>query len=112
MKIRNLLITTALAIALFPDVTTAEKLTLLLTKRCPNCLLSWVKFSHVDLSGADLRNSNLRGARFVNVNLTDADLSGADLRHAYLEGVSMQNTNLCGAIMMNGQKSPIGCWAK
>ena len=110
MKIRNIFITTAIALAFFPDVTTIEKITLLLTKRCSNCLLSWVKFSHVDLSGADLRDTNLRGTRFVHVNLAGADLRGADLRHAYLEGVSMKNTNLCGAIMMDGQKSSIGCW--
>ena len=110
MKIRNLLIATAIVVAIFPDVTTTEKVTLLLTRRCRNCLLSWVKFSHVDLSGADLRNTNLRGAKFINVNLTGADLRGVDLRHAYLEGVSMKDINLCGATMMNGQKSSIGCW--
>ncbi|MEM9001954.1 MAG: pentapeptide repeat-containing protein [Cyanobacteria bacterium P01_F01_bin.86] len=110
MKIRNVLLATAIAVALLPDAKTTEKMTLLLTKRCPNCLLTWVKFSHVDLSGADLRNADLRGAKFVNVDLTGADLRGVDLRHAYFEGVSMQDTNLCGAIMMNGQKSPIGCW--
>lgn len=110
MKVRNILLATAFAVALFPDTTTVEKAKLLITKRCRNCLLSWVRFANVDLSGADLRNTNLRGARFVNVDLTGADLRDVNLRHAYIEGVSMKDINLCGAIMMDGQKSSIGCW--
>jgi hypothetical protein len=110
MKLRNVLVLTVLLLALLPHEKSIERLQLLLTRRCPDCLLSWQEFVHVDLSGADLRNTNLRGSRFVDVDLTNADLRGADLRGAYFEAVTLRNTNLCGAIMMDGQKSTLGCW--
>lgn len=110
MKIAKLLVCTLVALLCLPSQKTIERTTLSLTNRCPDCLLSHANFYHVDLSGADLRNTNLRGTTFIEVNLNDADLRGVDLRNAYFEDVSLKNTNLCGAIMMDGQKSPTGCW--
>ncbi|HFL0276659.1 TPA: pentapeptide repeat-containing protein [Listeria monocytogenes] len=49
-----------------------------------------------DLTGADLRHTNLTnavlsGADLRHANLTNADLSGADLRHANLNWVNWQH---------------------
>lgn len=110
MKLRNILIMTPLVFAILPNGKMVERINLALTKRCTNCLLTWQEFVHVDLSGADLRDTNFKGSSFISVDFSNADLRGADFQNAYFEEVSMKNTNLCGAIMIDGQRSSIGCW--
>ncbi|MDB9527047.1 pentapeptide repeat-containing protein [Oscillatoria sp. CS-180] len=112
MKIRNILVMTPIVFFFLPNGKMAERVALHLTKRCTNCLLSWQEFVRTDLSGADLRNTNFKGSRFVNVDLSEADLRGANFEDAYFEAVNMKDANLCGAFMVDGQKSPIGCWKK
>ncbi|HAA0222270.1 TPA_asm: hypothetical protein GDK77_14910 [Listeria monocytogenes] len=56
------------------------------------------------LSGADLRHANLTnavlsGADLRHANLTNADLSGADLRHANLTNADLSNANLTNAVL-------------
>jgi uncharacterized protein YjbI with pentapeptide repeats len=58
--------------------------------------------SHVDLSGANLRLSNLssavlRGANFRGADLSSADLSSANLRGADLSHANLKLTNLSSA---------------
>ncbi|EIV7778508.1 pentapeptide repeat-containing protein [Listeria monocytogenes] len=60
-----------------------------------------------DLTGADLRHTNLSnavltGADLTHANLSNADLTGADLRHANLSnavltGADLRHTNLSNA---------------
>ncbi|HEL7118807.1 TPA: pentapeptide repeat-containing protein [Listeria monocytogenes] len=57
-----------------------------------------------DLTGADLRHTNLTnavlsGADLRHANLTNADLSGADLRHANLTNADLSNANLTNAVL-------------
>ncbi|HDI4206026.1 TPA: pentapeptide repeat-containing protein [Listeria monocytogenes] len=56
------------------------------------------------LTGADLRHTNLTnavlsGADLRHANLTNADLSGADLRHANLTNADLSNANLTNAVL-------------
>ncbi|EAC9164538.1 pentapeptide repeat-containing protein [Listeria monocytogenes] len=56
------------------------------------------------LSGADLRHTNLTnavlsGADLRHANLTNADLSGADLRHANLTNADLRHANLTNAVL-------------
>ncbi|HBM3560194.1 TPA: pentapeptide repeat-containing protein [Listeria innocua] len=56
------------------------------------------------LSGADLRHANLTnavlsGADLRHANLTNAVLSGADLRHANLTNADLSNANLTNAVL-------------
>lgn len=70
-------------------------------------LLSSYEDTIVDLSGADLTDAYLRGARLVNTNLgvqkfltphdERTDLSGADLSGAILLGANLKGANLKGA---------------
>ncbi|MBE9078459.1 pentapeptide repeat-containing protein [Romeria aff. gracilis LEGE 07310] len=109
MKLRYLIASTVAMALLMPTTTGWHRVRLLATRHCAHCYFRWAKFSHVDLSGADLRNADLRGARFDSVNLTGADLSGANLRGARLNQVILKDTNLCGAIMTDAVKSSVGC---
>ena len=54
-------------------------------------------FSGADLSGADLRMSNLSHADLRNTNLSGANLSGADLSGADLRNTNLSSTNLSHA---------------
>jgi hypothetical protein len=49
---------------------------------------------HIDLSGADLRDTILFGANLSNANLSDANLSGADLFSASLGGADLRDADL------------------
>ncbi|EAF3550096.1 pentapeptide repeat-containing protein [Listeria monocytogenes] len=56
------------------------------------------------LTGADLRHTNLTnavlsGADLRHANLTNADLSGADLRHANLTNADLRHANLTNAVL-------------
>lgn len=74
---------------------------LLLTKHCEGCRLVDVELRHVNLAGANLKNADLRWAKFESVDLSHADLSGANQRQAKFDGVVTYETNFCGATMMN-----------
>lgn len=110
MKLLKVIILMVIMLVVLPNQKTIERTTLLTTKRCNNCLLSWQEFKHIDLSGADLTNTNFNGSTFIDVDFSGADLRGAEFEGAYFEAVSLKGTNLCGAMMMDGQKSSIGCW--
>ena len=53
--------------------------------------------SRANLSNADLRDANLRGANLSNADLRCANLSNADLFGANLRGANLSNADLCGA---------------
>jgi len=48
----------------------------------------------VDLTGINLRYSDLRYANFIDVNFTNADLRGANLSDAYLRGSNFSYSDL------------------
>ncbi|MEP0914956.1 pentapeptide repeat-containing protein [Leptolyngbya sp. GB1-A1] len=50
-----------------------------------------------DLSGANLSSANLNSANLSGANLRDANLSGANLRDAYLSGANLSSANLNSA---------------
>ncbi|HBI2189106.1 TPA: pentapeptide repeat-containing protein [Listeria monocytogenes] len=59
-----------------------------------------------DLTGADLRHTNLSnavltGADLRHANLSNADLTGADLRHANLTNADLSNADLSNANLTN-----------
>ncbi|MBF8177690.1 pentapeptide repeat-containing protein [Herminiimonas contaminans] len=65
-----------------------------------NTMLATVKAAladDADLSDADLRGANLRGADLSDADLRGADLSGADLRDADLSGANLRGADLSGA---------------
>jgi uncharacterized protein YjbI with pentapeptide repeats len=110
VKYLKILLLTVVMLVMLPNQKALERAQLLWTKHCTGCLLSWEEFVGVDLSGADLQNTNFREAIFIDVDFSGADLRGAEFQNAYFEAVSMKDTNLCGATMIDGQKSSIGCW--
>jgi uncharacterized protein YjbI with pentapeptide repeats len=59
--------------------------------------LSETQLDEAALYGADLRNANLSGASLHGADLTDADLSGANLSDAYLIGANLHDANLSEA---------------
>jgi hypothetical protein len=59
--------------------------------------LSWANLSETDLSGADLRKASLAWANLREANLSGADLRGADLSHAYLVSANLSGAKLMGA---------------
>ena len=50
-----------------------------------------------NLTGANLTDANLRGAKLTGANLTGANLRGANLTDAYLTGANLRGANLTGA---------------
>jgi uncharacterized protein YjbI with pentapeptide repeats len=52
-----------------------------------------------DLSGADLRETDLKEADFTGVNLSEARLNGVDLTKAYLNAANLSGANLAGAYL-------------
>ena len=65
--------------------------------------LAGFDFSGLDLTGADLRFSNLKRANFRGTTLTGADLSFSALGHATFENADLTNANLsyCGLNQVN-----------
>ncbi|EAC2704501.1 pentapeptide repeat-containing protein [Listeria monocytogenes] len=59
-----------------------------------NAVLSGADLRHANLTNADLSGADLRHA-----NLTNADLSGADLRHANLTNADLRHANLTNAVL-------------
>ena len=60
---------------------------------------------YADLSGADLRDQNLRGAPLSFANLQGADLRGADLTFANAWNCDFRGADLRGAIFLKAQLS-------
>jgi uncharacterized protein YjbI with pentapeptide repeats len=52
---------------------------------------------HVDLSGANLRGADMIGGNLQGANLSGADLNGANLAEADLSGANLTSANLKGA---------------
>lgn len=80
--------------------TTTEELRDILIKHYLWLLSEGEEGTRADLSGMDLRNTNLSmtvlvEANLRNANLEGADLRGADLRKAALVGTCLRHTNLC-----------------
>ena len=69
-----------------------DKEKLLQTNRCPDCDLS-----EVDLSGLNLRNAFLPRANLQKANLIGTDLRGAFLQEAKLQEAKLINADLRGA---------------
>ena len=59
--------------------------------------LSGARLENLNLAESDLRGASLHSARLRNVNLDGADLSEADLRHSSLFGVSLRSSRLVRA---------------
>lgn len=104
MRFARILLSTLLTLVILQADTQIRLWRLRLTNNCPNCRLVGVDLRDIDLSGANLRNADLRWTRFDTVNLSGADLSGADLRNAQMNEVTVLNTQFCGATMMNSVK--------
>jgi uncharacterized protein YjbI with pentapeptide repeats len=76
--------------------------------RAPGLFLQSARFAEADLSGADLRNSNLRRAAFNGARLQHANLEGAvmmqcrfiqtDLSGANMRGADMYEAKVNGAV--------------
>lgn len=54
-----------------------------------------------DFSGADLRESKLHGAQFLNANLGGADMREADLSNGSFNGANFDGANLEKAVLRN-----------
>ena len=61
-----------------------------------DCLIEAIR-TGANLRDTDLRGANLTGANLRGANLTDADLTGADLRDADLRDADLMGANLTGA---------------
>ena len=68
--------------------------TLLSTKNCPQCDLSYANLSGANLSTANLSAANLRGANLSRANLSYADLNTADLTWAFLMSAKLKSADL------------------
>jgi uncharacterized protein YjbI with pentapeptide repeats len=83
----------------------ADLNTLLQTRSCEGCDLSWTNFAGAHLSGVNLRHANLKGADFSVADLSRADLrdtnlSGASLYHANLSGADLRGADVSGALFV------------
>ena len=75
---------------------------LLSTRNCPGCDLSGAILRELDLREANLQGANLSGAtlqraQLMRANLESADLSGAVLMAVDLTGANLQRANLSNA---------------
>ena len=59
--------------------------------------LRWTDLHAIDLRGANLRGANLRWATLCRADLRGADLREADLTRANLRWADLRGTNLSGA---------------
>lgn len=62
-----------------------------------NCLKSQVNLSHIDMTGAEIRNSQLESAQMMNMLLIDTDIAYANLRHANLSYSNLRGASLFGS---------------
>lgn len=84
---------------MLPSKRDMQLFTLRLTRQCQQCGLSYIELHNLDLSYANLRQTDLHGATFTNVNLNYANLQHANLRYAIFNGVRLKGTQLCGAVL-------------
>ena len=68
-------------------------------------ILEFESLINADLSGFDLRDSDLSCASLKNADLRDSDLSGSDLRGANLSGASLKNADLINSYLRNADLS-------
>ena len=65
-------------------------------RKCVDCKLRGAIFSHYDLTGVDLRRSNLQFAQFRGSTLYKANLEGANIRGANFSGARwIDGTTTC-----------------
>ena len=69
----------------------------------PGADLSYARFEHVDMQGANLRGANLHNAVLTDVDLTGADLRDADLEDATLDRVNFTSADLRGAYLADSE---------
>jgi hypothetical protein len=67
--------------------------------------LSGANLRDADLRGADLYSANLRDADLIGANLIGANLSRANLSRAYLIGANLSRANLSGAYLIGANLS-------
>jgi len=67
--------------------------------------LSGAYLREADLRWANLREANLRGASLYGANLSEADLSGANLRRANLRDTNLSGANLSEAYLREADLS-------
>ena len=77
---------------------------LLAMNHCPKCDLSGADLKWANLRGANLSGADLRGANLRETNLSEADLSGANLERvnlsgAYLSGANLTDTDLTTTVL-------------
>lgn len=65
----------------------------------------------MNLSGADLTQSNLSGARIIDADLSDADLTRANLTGATITETNLDDAVLCGTTRTDGTVDDSGCAA-
>ena len=70
--------------------------------------LRYANLRGANLGDANLRYANLRGADLRYANLGDANLRGADLTGADLSGANLARANLTGASLIDGGADPRG----
>jgi len=63
----------------------------------PKTDLSGAKLRDANLRGADLQLANLQEARLIGANLQEANLQGANLGGAFLISADLSNANLSGS---------------
>lgn len=62
-----------------------------------NCLKPKVDLSHLDLTAAQLRNSQMKQAKMMNTTLISADIAYADLSGSNMSYSDLQKATLLGA---------------
>ncbi|HAA4979825.1 TPA_asm: hypothetical protein GET13_10655 [Listeria monocytogenes] len=66
-----------------------------------NAVLTGADLTHANLSNADLTGADLRHTNLTNAVLTGADLTHANLSNADLTGADLRHTNLTNADLSN-----------
>jgi uncharacterized protein YjbI with pentapeptide repeats len=68
--------------------------TLIISNRCPGCVLTKAILVNVSLMRANLSQADLRGAILISANLSQADLRGANLSRANLREAKLSEADL------------------
>ncbi len=70
-------------------------------KSCPGCFLGGTKLDLLNLTGANLSQADMRGAKFFGTTLRNANLRGANLTGADFRGAKIQGADFGGADLTN-----------